>query len=318
MNNLEGIAFEDVVDPGGMAYKEWRVRLKPRFAMVWRDILLGYFFLFLFIGASVWIQIHYPAWVILNMVITVIGTGYFIAYIALFIHEAGHFNIHPDKKINDLLAAIFLCALFGLDIKTYRKIHWQHHVHLGTPQDTEVSYFNSLTPFFLFETLTGLHLLKVMRKKNHAHLLTVTMKKNSRIMLGIGLLINGLILAVSIFTGFWHIAVIWLAAMLIFFPFFATLRQILEHRSEWAETNVDYTKIPHGKLTRLFVSGPFSSSFGAAGFNKHMIHHWDPQISYTQLRDIEKFLKNCETTKNIVHSSRTSYLATLKKLIAAK
>ncbi len=318
MNNLEGIAYEDVSAPGGLTYKEWRNGLQPRYAIVWRDVILGYLFILSIAALSIWLQVRYPGWVIPNIILTAVSIGYFIAYLSLFIHEAGHFNIHPDKKMNDRLAAIFLCAPLGLDIKTYRRIHWMHHVHLGTPDDTEVSYHNGLTPTFILETITGLHLLKVILKKNKSEHLTDTMKKDSRRMLLIGLIINALIIAGTIFSGFWHMTIAWVAAMFIFFPFFATLRQILEHRSELALSKTDYTKTPHGKLSRIFVSGLFSSSFGAAGFNKHMIHHWDPQVSYTRLRDIEKFLMQCERVKNIVRSSRTSYLTSFKKLIAAK
>lgn len=318
MNNLEDIAFENVSDPSGTSYKVWRNTLQPRYSIVWRDIVVGYIAIFFLLGFSAWLHFYYPAWVILNIVVTSLGTGYFIAYLSLFIHEAGHYNIHPDKKINDQLAGIFLCAIVGLDIKTYRKIHWMHHVHLGTPGDTEVSYHNALTPGFIFETLTGLHLLKVIRKKNDNELLTDAMKKQSRTMLVIGLLFNISILIVAIATGYWHLAIVWVVALFIVFPFFATLRQILEHRSELAQANIDYSKIPHGKISRLFMSGPFSSSFGSAGFNKHMIHHWDPQMSYTRLGDIEKFLLTCASVKEIVRSSKTSYLTSLKKLITLK
>jgi hypothetical protein len=48
-----------------------------------------------------------------------------------------------------------------------------------------------------------------------------------------------------------------------------------------------------------------------------MIHHWDPQISYTRLKDIEKFLADCEKTSLIIQSSRTTYTKVFKKLIAA-
>lgn len=318
MNNLEDIPFESVSDSSGMSYKVWRNKLQPRYAIVWRDILAGYLALFSLLGLSAWIYLYYPGWVFLNIITTSLGTGYFIAYLSLFIHEAGHFNVHPDKKMNDRLAGIFLCAIVGLDIKTYRKIHWMHHMHLGTPGDTEVSYHNALTPTFILETLTGLHLLKVMRKKSDPALLTDSMKKQSRLMLVTGLLFNTLVVIAGVATGYWHLAIIWVAAMFIFFPFFATLRQILEHRNELATAKIDYGKVPHGKISRLFVSGIFSSSFGSAGFNKHMIHHWDPQVSYTRLRDIERFLLTCSSVKDMVQSSRTSYLTSFKKLIAAK
>jgi len=48
-----------------------------------------------------------------------------------------------------------------------------------------------------------------------------------------------------------------------------------------------------------------------------MIHHWDPQISYTRLKDIEDFLLYNKKTAEIIHSSKTSYSSVLKKLLAA-
>jgi fatty acid desaturase len=318
MNNLEDIPFESVKNPDGLSYKDWRVELKPRYAIVWRDIICLYAAIFGIIAASAWLQSLYPGWVILNIAISAFALGYFIAALSLFIHEAGHYNIHPDKSTNDRLAAIFLCALLGLDIRTYRKIHWLHHQHLGTPDDTETSYHHHLSPAFILETITGLHLLKVIRKKSNNTVLTHKMKADSRKMLLAGLLLNGIILAAFIFAGNWHLAASWFIALIIFFPFFATLRQVLEHRSELANAKADYKTTMHGKVTRLFVSGPFSSTFGAAGFNKHMIHHWDPQVSYTRLKDIEGFLLQCDAVKTIVRSSQTSYLGIFKKLISAK
>jgi len=32
---------------------------------------------------------------------------------------------------------------------------------------------------------------------------------------------------------------------------------------------------------RLFGDDFFSCTFGGAGFNRHLLHHWEPQISYT-------------------------------------
>jgi hypothetical protein len=118
-------------------------------------------------------------------------------------------------------------------------------------------------------------------------------------------------------TGHWTFLFIWCSGFGVFFPFFATIRQLLEHRDELAHHTTDFTKVPHGKISRLFVHTILSSSFGAAGFTRHMIHHWDPQLSYTQLGAAEAFLMNCEHTAPILNTSRTSYLQTVKKLLAA-
>jgi fatty acid desaturase len=188
---------------------------------------------------------------------------------------------------------------------------------LGTPQDTEVSYFNALTKLFVVETLTGVHLLRTVMRKNNNSLLTKEQVQQSRIMLLAGFLLHAATLTISFFTGNWPLALAWILSFGIFFPFFATIRQMLEHRDELANHTTDFYKQSHRKLSRLFVHTILSSSFGSAGFTRHMIHHWDPQISYTRLKDIEEFLTASEKTAPIIQSSKTTYTSVFKKLLAA-
>lgn len=317
LHNLEGISFEEVTDSKGTSYAVFRSQLRPDYARAWGDIGKGYFFLLAASAGFIWLdhEFHHLWWAFVLPFALLIG--YIAAYLALFIHEAGHFNLHPDKKTNDRLATFFLCLPFGLSIKSYRKIHWQHHLHLGTPQDTEISYFNPLTKLFVLETLTGIHLLRTIRQKEKPEVLNAEQVKQSRIMLLAGGLCHAALLIVLILTANWAFAITWVLAFGIFFPFFATMRQLLEHRDELAHHAADFRKQQHGKLSRLFVHSLLSSSFGAAGFTRHMIHHWDPQAPYTRLAEIESFLAGCEKTAAIVHDSKTTYLQTIKKLLAA-
>ena len=316
-NNLEGISFEEAVNTDGTSYATFRAQLFPVYSKVWWDIFKGYFFLAVVTGLCIYLdnQYHLYWWVMAIPFAVLIG--YIAAYIALFIHEAGHFNIHPDKKVNDRLATILLCLPFGLSMKSYRKIHCQLHLHLGTPQDTEVSYFNALTKLFFLETVTGIHLLRTVMQKGSTEVLTKEQKQQSRIMLLAGFIFHAILLTALIVTHHWAVAITWVLAFGIFFPFFATIRQLLEHRDELANHVTDFRTQPHGKVSRLFAHTILSSSFGSAGFTRHMIHHWDPQVSYTQLARIEAFLLQCDKVAPIIKTSKTTYLKTVKKLLAA-
>ena len=316
-NNLEGITFDEVTDSKGTPYSVFRNSLQPRYSKVFFDITKGYFFLLLIAGSTIFFIYIFPSlwWIIVS--VNSILIGYVAAYLALFIHEAGHYNIHSNKKLNERMATIFLCLPFGLSLRSYRKIHWQHHIYLGTTQDTEVSYFNAMTKIFLMETLTGIHLLKTIIRKENNTVLTKDQVQQSRLMLLAGFVLHIIILTAAFLTGNWPLAIAWIIGFGIFFPFFATIRQIMEHRDELAPHTTNFYKQPHGKVSRLFVHTIISSSFGSAGFTRHMIHHWDPQISYTRLKDIEEFLTTCEKTAPIIQSSRTTYSKVFKKLIAA-
>lgn len=315
-NNLEEISFDDVINSTGTTYSDFRNSLQPQYKKVTYDIIKGYFFLLLIAGLLIFLNDQFYTFYGIIIPISSILIGYIAAYLSLFIHEAGHYNIHPDKKINDRLASIFLCLPFGLSIKSYRKIHWQHHLYLGTPKDTEISYFNALTRLFILETLTGIHLIRTIRKKGGNELLTKEQVIESRLMLVAGIFFHLIIIFFAFITSNWSFAIAWILGFGIFFPFFATIRQLLEHRDELALSTTDFNKQPHGKVSRLFIHSIISSSFGSAGFTRHMIHHWDPTISYIRLKDIETFLLNCEKTAPIITTSRTTYTSTFKKLLA--
>src|SRR5712671_1140242 len=121
-NNLEGIPFDEVRDSKGTSYADFRKTLHPGYSTIFFDIAKGYFFLLLVTGSTIFLTDPFRSswWIIVP--VSGILIGYIAAYHFLFIHEAGHYNIHPSKKINDRLATIFLCLPTGLTINTYRKI----------------------------------------------------------------------------------------------------------------------------------------------------------------------------------------------------
>ena len=130
--------------------------------------------------------------------------GFFLASLNLFIHEASHYNIHHNKKINDLLANLFVGVWFGLNVKSYRLIHWRHHEKLGTTEDTEHSYFNNPNWKFILSTLLGIHLVKVLLSRNEKmtaqNQSLAENKKLDRIVLVVGMLMNLSLLAIAYFT----------------------------------------------------------------------------------------------------------------------
>lgn len=316
-NNLEDIPFDAVVNKQGNSYAVFRGQLTPRYATVFADIAKGYFFLIAIVVSLSLLQKHstIPWWLLIPA--GGLFIGYTAAYIALFAHEASHYNIHPDKKKNEWLGTLFLCLPFGLSLKSYRKIHWQHHLHLGTPADTEISYFNHLSGLFILETITGVHLLRTMFSKEKSTVLNKEQIRESRLMLMAGALLHAGLLTLAFLTGNWLPALAWIPGFAIFFPFFASIRQLLEHRDELADALTDFRKKPHGKISRIFYHTLLSGSFGAAGFTRHMIHHWDPQASYTRMKDIEQFLEEDDKTAAILRDSRTSYTTVFKKLYNA-
>lgn len=306
----------------GISYLEFLNSLKSNYIMVWKDICLGYLALILCMALSLYAL---RAQLLPAGMIIFIGSffvGYCFHYIFLFLHEAAHLNIHPSRKWNDRFTNLFITSWVGLDIKKYRILHFKHLSHLGTTFDSEITYFQPLTFVFILKFFFGTYLLEIVisylngeKAENLKSERNVPKHFSSQILLAVFLHLLVLIMCWQI--GGVELVCIWLIGMGIFSFLLTALRQILEHRSEFALDEVNYRQIDHGEETRMFGDGLIDSTFGAAGFNRHLLHHWEPQVSYTNLKELENFL--CDTPlKEEINSKRSTYLTTFYRLFRWK
>ncbi len=316
-SELDFVKKTSLVNSQGVKYTKFRASLKPKYHIVWAEIFAGYAIMIATLLLAGWAQNKYPGFFWLTIPLCAINVGYWFTYLHLFMHEASHYNIAPGKELNDKLANIFLGLVAGLDIKFYRVIHFEHHRHLGTTKDTENTYFEPLNWKFIIESVTGIRVLRVLGKRNNViraiEGLSPEILRNNKRMTILGAIFN-LSVAVSMFAfGYWQPALVWLGGLGIVFPFFHSLRQLLEHRGEYAKADVNYFEVNHGEISRMFGTGPINSTLGSAGFNRHLLHHWDPQASYTRLKEIEEFLKDTEIGPKL-EGVHTSYVTTFFKL----
>jgi fatty acid desaturase len=323
-NDLDAFEKSNLVDKQGRKFRDLRRELQPRLARVWMHILAGHAVL---AATAVGLFVVQPYVGLAGLALVPVGAlviGYTIAYIQLFFHEAAHYNIARSRKTNDLLANLLIGSLVGQDIRAYRPIHFDHHRYLGTVKDTEQSYWDALTGRFIIESLTGIRVLKVLSSRQRAAKVqepaaaAATKKKslfNAQLLLGLAL--HGSLVGAAVLTRHWIFALAWLAGMGVVFPFFAAVRQVIEHRGFDARSDVDYSKVPHGAVNRLFGSGPLASTLGGAGFNRHLLHHWEPQVSYTRFAELEAFLIETEVGP-LLEAHRTTYLQTFSRLMRAK
>lgn len=317
---LDHLERDNLVDRQGRTFKDLRRTLKPRFARVWADILLGYVALSASCAGVVLLDQRFPrAWALIAL-LGAFPIAYFIAFIQLFFHEAAHYNLAKTRRTNDVLADVFIGSLTGQSIEAYRVVHFDHHRLLGTREDTERSYFEALNVRFVVESLLGIRLLRVVLSRR-AHV--SARAKNSqaaatgtRRMLLVGLVLNASITAGAAFTHCWALFFAWPFAMLIVHPTINALRQLLEHRRFDARSGIDYSTEDQGVMTRMFGSGPLASTLGGAGFNRHLLHHWDPQLSYTRFAELEQFLLETPAA-DALRSATTTYARAFLKLLDA-
>src|SRR5262245_33879432 len=55
----------------------------------------------------------------------------------LAFHEASHFVLHPNRRLNELLGLLVGSTILT-PLSAYRWVHNQHHLYLGTERDTEL------------------------------------------------------------------------------------------------------------------------------------------------------------------------------------
>jgi fatty acid desaturase len=296
--DLHGLRARINAETGG-AYATFRSSLRPSYGSVWRDIAGGYAAL---AAIAALVGVCGLAAVVPGAALI----GFTIAYLQLFIHEAAHFGLAADRDTNDRLADRLICWQVGTDIASYRATHWEHHRSLGGPDDTEVSYRNRLSGGFVAAMLTGIHALRVFTARKQA---PAKEKESGRSIrpLAVGASAHLLILISLVAVGWWPAALAWIGGMAIFFPFFATMRQLLEHRPAIGESG-------NAAVTRLFGDGSFARIFGAAGFNRHMLHHLEPQVSCTRLSDLETFLMTTSASAEL-DARRTTYWGAFTALV---
>jgi fatty acid desaturase len=307
-----------LVDADGLGYREFKAGLRPRWWSVWAQIAAAHLVIAGTVVGLVALDPGFPLWIA-----AAIGggavIGYAITFLNNFFHEAAHHNIAPNRRANDLLANVTMGWLYASSIALYRKVHFQHHRALGTTMDSENSYFDPLRVRYLVEGLTGLKLLRTLRRWHEVEESRESDRsdeaRGARLLwTAIAALVNGAIVIGLALAGAWAAAGAWVGGELIVFPFLASLRQTLEHRDEHADPEVDYRQVDHGATNRLFGDGPVASTLGSAGFNRHALHHWEPQVSCTRMRDLESYLLRTEL-EPMIRERQTTYRDTFLRLL---
>ena len=201
-----------VTDSRGETLSDFTKTLKPNYLVVYRDIALGYV---LVIGALALAIVaeRLGAPPILVALPGAIWVGYWIAYLQLFIHEGAHWNLAPQRETSDRLCNLLISWWAGLEVKKYRKVHFQHHRALGTVDDSEHTYFFPLSIVFIAKALLMVRVLEVVAARRKV--LDKPGSKRSPEAEGqaegpglhkelvIGALVHALVVGVLLWMGFW-------------------------------------------------------------------------------------------------------------------
>jgi len=251
---------DDLVDGRGVRYRDFRRDLTPRYGVVWRHLLSGHLALALIAGGVAAAGAGHPALRPLLVVLGAIAFGYTIAYILLFFHEAAHYNLTRSRPLNDVLANLLIGWLVGQDIAAYRTVHFDHHRHLGTPRDTEPTYFDALDARFVVESLLGIKAFRVVSRREAvvrgADPTADSTRRARRRQLLLGAALHAGIAGGAWLLGWWHLAAAWVIGVAVVAPFFFAVRQVLEHRGEAADRHAEARIAAVGSTSLLYTGRP--------------------------------------------------------------
>jgi fatty acid desaturase len=295
-----------IVDRSGQRYLDFLKTLKPSYVRVWTDIALGYVALIATaLATAIAPRYGCPPWI--ATLSGALAVGFWVAYLQLFIHEGAHFNLAQSKENSDLLCNVLIAWMIGTSVQSYRPFHFQHHRALGQKDDSEMSYFFPLNLLFISKSVFGLRSIEVLSKRRTTSKKARTIRETYLLL--IGTFVHATIIGASFWLGFPTLSFAWILGIGMIFPFLGALRQLLEHRDPDANPHINYFEQDHGAYTRIFGPSVFSSLFGAAGFDRHLLHHWEPQVSYTNLYQLEAYLLDTEIAP-IIEMRRSSYTKT--------
>jgi fatty acid desaturase len=306
--------LNDLVADDGTSWTEFRTALRPHYGRVWRDIALIFSCWLGGLAAHLWLCAEFGNAAALALLpVTAVWLGYWMAALACFTHEAAHFNLHPDRRINDRLANQLICPWILEEVSHYRALHWQHHLHLGSRDDTEISYRNVPGWRYVLESLVGIQLYRALHRWHAGSSAPSTGARGSLWPRLRGVALHLLVIAIALWAGLWSSALCWITAVVVVFPFCGSLRQLLEHRPLPGDLLIgDDPTI--AAANRMYPLDFFSRFFGAAGFNRHLLHHWYPQASYSNFDEFEAFLLKTELRPQI-DRARARYLASWRALV---
>lgn len=302
----------------GVKWRDYKKQIKTPYYRLYLVIL----FIFCMIALGIYCYIKIESLLLDEykfVLIPIFGVyfGFFLHAYSLFFHEASHNNLCSNSMLNNLLANCFITPFVGLPLTNYRKSHWLHHLHIGTAQDTEISYIDPINTWTVLQKMIGLYQIQTFFRY-FANFSKIKANSKNRNYLGslalilallVWIFVQGFIIyqmATKLSIG---LSITWFWSVFFVFPLVGSLRQTLEHRC------FNFDAATNRATNRMFGTSIFAGLFGAAGFNRHLLHHWDPQLSYLNFDEMESFFKDTEI-EELLLECKISYFACFKKLVS--
>jgi fatty acid desaturase len=240
------------------------------------------------------------------------------------IHEGAHYLIAKNRRFNDVFTNAVAGCFFLVDVDQYRITHIRHHKDLGGPEDPENAHMDKLDFSWLAAAFSGFGAIsKLLKRKQFRNKLSFQKEVSHILVPLVGVLVHAILLTALFLFAPINVFIIWILATYIVAPGLGLLRNLLEHKyveavdaNIWAQL-LGVSKISENPTknvtTRTFTTSVLSRLYGSMGFTRHLLHHWDPSISFTNLEKVHSFL--LETSIGpALQRTNTTFTSTFKHL----
>ncbi|MCF6205076.1 MAG: fatty acid desaturase family protein [Methylococcaceae bacterium] len=245
-------------------------------------------------------------------ILTVFWIGARLNALAVLMHEATHYRLMKNRKLNDWVGDVFCAWPAMMTVYAFRKNHFAHHHLVNKPGDPDwkrkqVRRFESpkSKKEILWITLRYLSGSYFFTELKIAFSLTSNMPNKVKIPRTIFILS---VVAASIVFNFWlGLIMYWLVPMSTYFLWITYVRGVAEHFAgiEGRESMLHKTRhIEANFLERLMLAPNF--------IHIHIAHHIYPSVPFYNLPKLHKTLLQNEEYANNAHITQ-NYWALIKE-----
>jgi len=240
------------------------------------------------------------------------------------VHEASHFRLLPNKKLNDLVSDFFFAAPVLITTQHYRAQHLPHHKHLGNSGlDTDRRAWYTIRRWHFVRRslliLSGGEALATFLSYSNVNENASAGKAALARRVMLVAITNGLLLGYCAWLGsVWLYVGLWVLPMFTLTMYFLTLRVIAEHQMvEYSHQQTDaFRHDLSDPLIRTVQPGPLGRFLlGSLNFFYHHEHHLAPSVRYTNLPKLHRLLIARGYYQRYPQALGPGYLTTLYQLV---
>lgn len=230
-------------------------------------------------------------------------------------HEATHYRLHPDKKVNDVIGELSVWPI-GLSVFLYRYVrHFSHHRNIGTTKDTHVfqDYVKHADRFAVplpaWQLIRHCMIVAVSSPINlwldqiyrSGRLLLSFSRGRAALWIGFQCAILTFIVVASLAWGM-EVALVYLLFFVVPLAWIAVFSRYLRLLAEHFGIPGSQESVVAGGGTRTtIVSWPVRIMLWPHNLNYHLEHHWYPSVPFYNLPALHKMLYESPQIRERMH-----------------